>query len=81
MALPGVPALLTVAGLLPHTPAPYLITMAIGFVIGAYGHMARLRWAIVIGILLIFLATLIFPLAVVLTNNAPPPGPEAPISP
>jgi hypothetical protein len=86
MAFPGLGPPLAAAALaadiLPHSVAPYLVLMCIGFILGAYGHVARFRWLVVIGILLIFLATLIFPLAVVLTNpEPPPPGPEAPFTP
>ena len=71
----AVAAIAPVAGILPHSVGPYLVMMCLGFGIGAYGHLARLRWMVAVGILLILLATLIFPLAVVVTNNSPAPPP------
>jgi hypothetical protein len=70
------------AATLPESVGPYLVLMMVGFLIGGYGHLARARWMVAIGIILIFLATLIFPLANVLTRDEPPPpGPETPFSP
>jgi mannose/fructose/N-acetylgalactosamine-specific phosphotransferase system component IIC len=64
------------ADLLPHSTGPYVALMIAGFVIAAFGHLSRSRWLITIGILVIFLAAAIFPLAVNLTNEAPEqPGP------
>jgi hypothetical protein len=72
----------TPASILPESVGPYLVLMVAGFLIGGYGHLARLRWLVALGIILIFMATLIFPLANVLTRDEPPPpGPEAPFSP
>ncbi len=74
---PGIAAVAATASILPHSVGPYLVMMCLGFVLGAYGHLARMRWLVVIGILLILLATLVFPLAVVVTNNSPEaPGPD-----
>ena len=65
-----------VADLLPHSTGPYVSLMILGFVIAAFGHMTRSRWLVLIGILVIFLAAAIFPVAVNLTNEAPEqPGP------
>jgi hypothetical protein len=50
--------------------------MGAGFLIGTFGHLARSRWLVVLGILLIFLATLLFPIAINLFEEQPePPGP------
>ncbi len=57
--------------LLPDRIEPYLAMMGIGFFIGAVGHLARSRWLVVVGILLIFLATLLFPIAINLFSEPP----------
>jgi hypothetical protein len=57
--------------LLPDRIEPYLAMMGIGFFLGAFGHLARSRWIVVIGILLIFLATLLFPIAINLFSEPP----------
>lgn len=60
--------------LLPHSPGPYVALMLIGFAVGIVGHLTRARWLIASGVLLIFLAAFLFPLAVNLTTqNKPPP--------
>lgn len=65
---------------LPQTISPYLYLMLIGFVIGIAGHLFRLRSLIGLGILLIALATLLLPLALVLSEDQPEqrPGIYAP---
>jgi hypothetical protein len=60
------------ASFLPVTTAPYLVVLILGFVIGAYGHLAKLRWLVVFGILLILAATVTFQIAVRTLPN--PPG-------
>jgi hypothetical protein len=44
-------------------PWPFVVMMLTGFVVGVVGHVVRARSLIVIGIGLIFLATLLLPLA------------------
>ena len=61
------------AELLPRNIDPYLTMMLVGFVISILGHITRIRWVVVIGILLIVLATLVFPLTRVATEETPPP--------
>ena len=75
--------LLAPAMVLPDTIEPYLALMVVGFVIGVYGHLARSRWLVAIGIAMIFLATALFPLIINATQEEPaerPPAP-APIGP
>ena len=68
----GPPAL----ALLPHSPTPYVAMMLAGFAIGIFGHLSRSKWLVTIGIILIFLAALAFPLALNLQSNKPEaPGP------
>jgi hypothetical protein len=50
--------------------------MIAGFVVAAFGHLSRSRWLVTIGILIIFLAAAVFPIAINLGNEAPEqPGP------
>jgi NADH:ubiquinone oxidoreductase subunit K len=73
--------------LLPHSISPYLYLMLIGFVVGAYGHMAKSQITVAIGIGLIFVATLLLPLVVISTQSTPdtggtkiyPPGTRSPV--
>ncbi len=65
-----------VADLLPHAIGPYVSLMIAGFAIGAFGHLSGLRWLVAVGIVLVFLAALAFPLALnVLTEHPEAPGP------
>jgi hypothetical protein len=64
------------ADLLPHTITPYLTLMLVGFVLGAVGHLYKSRLVVAIGIAMIFLATLLLPLALIATEEEPPSNPE-----
>src|SRR5687768_14340349 len=67
--------------ILPDSIGPYIGLMAAGFMLGAYGHLARLRWLVAIGVIMIFLATLLFPIALQLFSDEPePPGPRVPMA-
>jgi hypothetical protein len=67
---------MAVAGILPHSVGPYVSLMIAGFVIGIFGHMARSKWLVLIGIILIFLAALLLPLALNVFSEKPQaPGP------
>ena len=50
------------------SPAPFIALMALGFVIGVTGHVYKSRPVIATGIGLIFIATLLLPLAVNATD-------------
>jgi hypothetical protein len=64
--------------LLPHSPGPYIALMLAGFAIGILGHLTRARWLIAVGVILIFLGALLFPLlANVTTENRPAPIEES----
>ena len=69
-----------IADLLPQTISPYLILMLVGFFLGAAGHLYKSRLIVGIGIAMIFLATLLLPLALIATEEEPPsrPGIYAP---
>jgi hypothetical protein len=66
------------AALLPHTIGPYVTLMGLGFVIGIFGHLAGSRWLVAIGVILIFLAAFLFPLALNVTTQNKPPPPTTP---
>jgi hypothetical protein len=50
-------------------PLPFVALMALGFLIGAAGHLYHSRTAIATGIAMIFIATLLLPLALYLSDN------------
>jgi hypothetical protein len=58
---------------------PFLVVMLAGFVIGIWGHAMKSRLVVAIGITLVFLATALLPLVLVLfSDEPPPPGPRVP---
>ena len=59
------------ADLFPHSPGPYIALMLAGFAIGILGHVFRVKWLVVSGVVLIFLGALLFPLAANLTTEQP----------
>jgi hypothetical protein len=63
------------ADLLPNTISPYISLMILGFFVGSFGHLARSRLIVGIGIAMIFAATLLLPLAVIATEEEPEGGP------
>jgi hypothetical protein len=64
------------AGILPQTIGPYVSLMILGFAVGAFGHLSRSRWLVTVGIILVFLAALAFPVALNLFSEHPEsPGP------
>jgi drug/metabolite transporter (DMT)-like permease len=64
---------LPLADLFPHSPGPYIALMLAGFAIGILGHLLRVKAMVIAGVTLIFLGTLLFPLAANLTTNDRPP--------
>jgi hypothetical protein len=64
----GLPA----AALLPHSGTPYIVMVLAGFGIGIFGYMSSSRWLVVVGIALIVLGALLFPIAINLTESTPP---------
>ena len=50
------------------SPAPFIALMALGFLVGVTGHIYRSRALIATGIGLIFIATLLLPLALYATE-------------
>lgn len=68
------------AATFPETISPYIVLMLIGFAVGIFGHVTRSRLIVGLGIAMIFLATLLLPLALIATEEEPPskPGIYAP---
>jgi len=69
------------ASILPETITPYLLLMLAGFIVGTAGHLYKSRFVVVVGIFMIFAATLLLPLALIATEDSPdtprnvnPPG-------
>ena len=50
------------------SPVPFIVLMALGFLVGVGGHVYKSRAAIATGIGLIFIATLLLPLALYATD-------------
>ena len=74
-------SLLSAGAALPDTIEPYLGLMLGGFAVAIYGHLAGARWLVAIGILMILLATLLYPLALqFFADEPPPPGPDVPLA-
>jgi hypothetical protein len=51
------------------SPAPFVLMMAVGFLVGGIGHLYESKTMIATGIGLIFLATLGLPLAIYLSDR------------
>ena len=51
------------------SPAPFVVLMAVGFVVGAAGHLYKSKTLIATGIGLIFMATLGLPLGIYLSDR------------
>ncbi len=51
------------------SPVPFIVLMAVGFLVGVGGHVYKSRAAVATGIGLIFIATLLLPLALYLSDR------------
>ena len=72
---------LGLGALLPESIGPYVALMIAGFVVAVLGHATHSRWLVAVGIIMVMLATLLFPLALqILSDTPPPPGPKVPIA-
>lgn len=70
-----------VAALLPESITPYLVLMVGGFLVAIWGHMAHSPKLVAVGIAMIFLGTLLIPLALqFFADEPPPPGPKVPLA-
>ena len=50
------------------SPVPFIVLMALGFAVGVTGHVYRSRPLVATGIGLIFIATLLLPLALYVSD-------------
>lgn len=67
------------ATVLPEAIEPYLVLMLIGFAVAIAGHLAGSRGLVAAGVIMIFLAAVLFPIALQLIGDEPPPpGPRVP---
>ncbi len=57
---------------LPQSSTPYIAIALSGFAVGVLGHLAGARWLVAAGIALVCLGALLLPLALNLTEDAPP---------
>ena len=72
-------AVLRAAAVLPDDDTPYLVLMVAGFIVGVLGHVFRVRLMVAVGIAMIFLATLLLPIALNLFGDREEPSvPGAP---
>jgi hypothetical protein len=73
--------LLSVAALLPDSIGPYLGLMIGGFAVAILGYLAGSRWLVAVGVIMVMLGTLLFPLALqFFADEPPPPGPKVPLA-
>jgi hypothetical protein len=59
---------------LPDSLGPYAVLLAIGFLVGWYGHGARNNWIIAFGIVVILAAIGLLQLAIATHNGRAPTG-------
>jgi hypothetical protein len=50
------------------SPTPFIVLMGAGFAVGIFGYLYPSRFIVAIGIAMIFLATLLIPLLVNISN-------------
>ena len=43
-------------------PKPYIVVFAIGFLLGVAGHIFKVKVMVAVGVLLVFMATVVLPL-------------------
>ncbi|MFL5819259.1 MAG: hypothetical protein ACJ76S_01050 [Solirubrobacteraceae bacterium] len=53
----------------PTNPTPYLLLMLFGFVVGAVGHLVRSRTLVAIGVLAVFMGTVLLPIGIFLARS------------
>ena len=53
----------------PTNPTPYVLLMLFGFVIGAIGHLVRSRTLVAIGVLAVFMGTVLLPIGIFLARS------------
>lgn len=50
------------------SPAPFIILFAVGFAIGAFGHLIKSRTVVAVGVGMVMLATVFIPLYLAITR-------------
>jgi hypothetical protein len=63
-----------VALLLPDSLAPYAVLLAVGFLVGWYGHGARNNWIVAFGIAVILAAIGLLQVAIATHDGRAPTG-------
>jgi hypothetical protein len=63
---------LSLATLLPHSGAPYIALVLIGFAVAIVGYASSSRRLVIVGIVLISLGAFLFPVALNLGEPTPP---------
>lgn len=63
---------INIAAFLPRDIWPYMALMIAGFVVGLGGHLLQMKPMILIGVLMIFVATVVFPIAINIAHDTPP---------
>lgn len=64
------------AEILPTSITPYLLLMLAGFVVGTGGHLYKSKTVVAVGIIMIFSATVLLPLALIATEDEPESNPQ-----
>jgi hypothetical protein len=59
----------TYPNLEPTNPTPYLVLMVLGFVVGAFGHLIRSRVLVVVGVVAVFMGTVLLPIGIFLARS------------
>jgi membrane protein YdbS with pleckstrin-like domain len=65
---------MVLANVLPNALGPYAVLLAIGFLVGWYGHGAKNNWIVAFGIVVILAAIGLLQLAVATHNGRTPTG-------
>jgi hypothetical protein len=63
-------------GFLPDTVGPYVSLMLAGFFVGTLGHLSSSKWLATIGIVMVFLGALGFPLVLLAGEENRPAAPN-----
>jgi hypothetical protein len=75
----GAAAVPTLVGALPRNFGPYITLVLLGFLVGIVGHIARSRWLVTVGVILIVIGAFLLPLVLrATTSDEPPPPPRVP---
>lgn len=67
---------MSVAAALPQSVGPYVALMVAGFVVAIWGQGMHSKWTAAVGIIMIFLASLLLPLALHVFSDGNSAGPD-----